>query len=231
MSAVFFDLDGTLVDPAGGITGGIARALESQGITVPDAAALDSLVGPPLALGLREIVGVPEDRLEAVIEEYRAWYAQAGIAASRTYPGVEEALGLLARAGLPLAVTTSKPQTVAESLLGHHGLLSRFTVVRGSSDTEVGGPQDHASKEPQVRAAARDLDVDPATVAVVGDRHYDIEAAIATAAAPVGVGWGFAAPGELERAGADVVLREPGQLPGLFVKTETYPRRASKETA
>ncbi|WP_449372861.1 hypothetical protein [Arthrobacter psychrolactophilus] len=35
-TAVLFDLDGTLVDPAGGITGGIARALSVLELPVPE---------------------------------------------------------------------------------------------------------------------------------------------------------------------------------------------------
>ena len=42
---VIFDLDGTLVDPAGGITGGIAAALEASGLPVPEPELLAAMIG------------------------------------------------------------------------------------------------------------------------------------------------------------------------------------------
>lgn len=59
MVPVIFDLDGTLVDPAGGITGGIAAALREIGFPVPGQPVLESMVGPKLSDSLEHIAGVP----------------------------------------------------------------------------------------------------------------------------------------------------------------------------
>jgi len=204
--AVLFDLDGTLVDPAGGITRGIAHGLRSNGLPVPDAATLDSLVGPPLALGLTETVGVPAHLLDDVVRDYRSWYAAEGMSLSRVYPGMRELLDRLAEASVPVAVATSKPQPIAEALLDRHGLRSAFASVVGTSADESEAPAAGGSKEHLVRAAAAALGEEPSDVAMVGDREYDMLAAVATGALPVGVAWGFAAPGELEAAGAVTVV-------------------------
>ena len=44
-----FDLDGTLTDPAEGITNSVAYALSKYGIEVEDRTTLNTFIGPPLA--------------------------------------------------------------------------------------------------------------------------------------------------------------------------------------
>ncbi|MGO1319724.1 MAG: HAD hydrolase-like protein [Galactobacter sp.] len=234
--AVFFDLDGTLVDPAGGITGGIARALSAHEFPVPTKATMDRLVGPPLVVGLRDIIGLPEHLIEPVVETYRSWYTKEGMFASVVYPGIDDALEILGARGLKLAVTTSKPQSTAAMLMDHHGLTEHFAAIVGSPDDEVGLARTDSSKESQVREAARRLDVDPAQVAVVGDRVFDIDAAHSVGALGVGVAWGFAPPGEFAEAGADAVASTPYDLTDfLHAPTQSVPTESSssvsKETA
>ena len=45
---LLFDLDGTLTDPAEGITKSVAHALRKRGIEVNDLATLNCFIGPPL---------------------------------------------------------------------------------------------------------------------------------------------------------------------------------------
>jgi phosphoglycolate phosphatase len=46
---VFFDLDGTLTDPAEGITNSVMHALRHFGIEVTDRRELYPFIGPPLS--------------------------------------------------------------------------------------------------------------------------------------------------------------------------------------
>ena len=102
-TAVIFDLDGTLVDPAGAITGGIAAALEAHGIEVPDEQTLKSFIGPPLAASLKALPGVTEELVPRLIEHYREGYIREGLAASVVYPGIRELLEALRAEGALLA--------------------------------------------------------------------------------------------------------------------------------
>lgn len=207
---VFFDLDGTLVDPAGGITSGIAHALSEHGLSVPSQAQLDALVGPPLAMGLAGMPGIPAESIPSVVESYRAWYLETGMGLSRVYPGIEDALRGLRAAGAKLAVTTLKPQPTAERLLALHGLDAAFDAVVGPDLGHV--PLDGHDKAPLVLRAARAVDVEPTQGAVVGDRRYDLDAAHAVGAAAIGVRWGFAEPGELEACEPAAVLSTASEL-------------------
>ena len=51
---IFFDLDGTLTDPAVGITGGVMYALEQFGIHEPHREKLYPFIGPVLTESFRK---------------------------------------------------------------------------------------------------------------------------------------------------------------------------------
>ena len=53
---------------------------------------------------------------------------------------------------------------------------------------------------------------------MVGDRKYDILGAKANGVASLGVRYGYAAPGELEAAGADFVVQSVEELSRLLEK-------------
>ncbi len=218
--AVLFDLDGTLVDPAGGITRGIEHGLKSNGLPVPAPEILDDLVGPPLAIGLEELAGVPAASIPAVVRDYRAWYREQGIALSVVYPGIRDALAALKGAGVALAVVTSKPTPLAKTLLAHHGLVESFDVIVGTSADETAAPAPGGAKDHLLREAASTLNVEPSECTMVGDRRFDILAAKATGARSLGAGWGFAPADELATAGADAEIAEPQQLLGALLLTE-----------
>jgi phosphoglycolate phosphatase len=235
LPSVLFDLDGTLVDPAGGITGGIAHALAAVGLPVPGDDALSAMIGPKLADALVSIAGVPQERVPEVIDAYRGWYASTGMDMSRVYPGVRELLAGLRAGGHRLAVATQKPEPLANRLLAHHGIDTCFDVIRGSHADEMlmpGEPGYRADKSEIIASALADIsplaapcgapNTGPGTVpeaVMVGDRHQDVNGARSNGLDCIGVSWGFAPDGELAAAGAAAVVQtaaELGQLLGLY---------------
>ena len=212
---VLFDLDGTLVDPAGAITGGISRALAAAGLPVPPPPALDSMVGPPLGSSLRMVAGVPDERVAEVIRLYRAEYREHGMAASRVYPGIEQLLQRLRGRGFRLAVATQKPMPIAAELLRVQGLAGYFDSLHGAEldDTVATAAAGHGKIPIVAEALAAAGTAGRQVPAVmVGDRHFDVEAAVHHGIPALGVAWGFAAEGELEAAGATAVVRTPQEL-------------------
>lgn len=217
-TAFIFDLDGTLIDPAGGITGGVVHALQTMELPVPDAAVLNSLIGPKLADGLIRLAGVPAAQVDGVIGVYRKWYREHGMAMSRVYPGMRELLAQLAQDGVPLAVATQKPEPLAQALLTHHGLAEYFHVIHGSHANESLMPGDagyRPGKSEIIAAALQSLTGHPAVpeqAIMVGDRHQDVDGARSNGLACIGVAWGFAGEGELAAAGADGVVQTAAEL-------------------
>ncbi|MET1035718.1 MAG: HAD hydrolase-like protein [Arthrobacter sp.] len=215
--AVLFDLDGTLVDPAGAITGGILAALLRHGVPHPGDERLEALVGPPLAVGLLGLPGMSEELLPSVIADYRAEYAASGMAASRVYPGIADLLAELRDSGLALAVATSKPQDIAVRLLEVQGLLGLFDAVHGSPNDERHTVHSGPGKAHIVGAALAAVGAEARDAVMVGDRHYDVDGADAHGLACIGVAWGYAAAGELETAGAHAVVDSAGELRELLL--------------
>ena len=241
---VIFDLDGTLVDPAGGIADGIAAALTELGLPVPGKARMDAMIGPKLSHSLTEIAGVPAGQLHAAITIYRSHYVATGIAQSRLYPGVRELLESFTAAGRPVAVATQKPEGLARTVLEHHGIAGHFGTIRGSAadetaEADVSAP---AGKTEIVAAALADLealsDVRLPQAVMVGDRAQDVAGAAANGLECIGVDWGFAPDGELHEAGAVEVVQTAAALHESILRRDatapaarTAPPRAAATTA
>ena len=196
MRTVLFDLDGTLVDSAALITHHLAGALRAVGAEVPGPAGLMSLVGPPFETALPAI-GLTAEQTTSAILHYRSTYDPVAPEQSALFPGIPELLDKLGTAGLQLAVATAKPERTAVRILTGLGLADRFALI-GGSDPAVG----RVGKGPVIASVLARLDLDPArdAVVMVGDRSHDIEGAIANGVPGIGVGWGYAEPGELAEA-------------------------------
>lgn len=210
-TCVLVDLDGTIVDSAPGITEDLAAALTEAGVPVPPPARMLELVGPPILEGLRDVVGIEGDAAQDVLERYRTRYRTGGAFRAEVFPGMREALTALGET-FPLAVATSKPESIATRILEHFDLARLFTVIAGASDDEV------RSTKADVVARALELlraqDVDVSTPVLVGDRHHDVTGAAEHGVPTILVEWGYGAPEEA--AGAIAVVAAPADLPALI---------------
>ncbi len=224
---VIFDLDGTLVDPAGGITGGISAALREMDLPVPEQAILNSMVGPKLSDSLLHLANVPTELVDQVIDRYRRHYKESGIAQSKLYPGIYDLLQYFAESGRPVAVATQKPQSIARLVLEHHGIADFFVSIRGAADDESLGANTASGKVEIVGAALADLHSQPAVM--VGDRHQDVAGAMANGRDCIGVGWGFAPDGELEQAGAVTVVTTALELKSTIEELDAVRTAALSE--
>ena len=222
---VIFDLDGTLVDPAGGISDGIAAALTELGLGVPNKALMDAMIGPKLSHSLTEIAGVPVDRLDDAIRIYRAHYLATGIGQSLLYPGIRALLESFVAAGRPIAVATQKPEGLARIVLEHHGIAALFHTIRGSAADEAAGAGVPSGKAAIVAEALADLSrhhgVDIRHAVMVGDRAQDVAGAAANGIDCIGVGWGFAPDGELDAAGAVEIVHSSAALHETIARRDT----------
>ncbi|WP_458778651.1 HAD hydrolase-like protein [Arthrobacter sp. D3-16] len=224
---VIFDLDGTLVDPAGGITDGIASALRGLGLPVPGQDLLEAMIGPKLSDSLLNVAQVPAEFLNDVIRRYREYYVSTGIAQGKLYPGVREVLESFVAAGRPIAVATQKPQGLARTVLEHHGIDVLFHGIHGSADDESAVKGVPLGKTEIIAAALKDLGTQHALM--VGDRAQDVAGAIANGLDCIGVAWGFAPDGELETAGAVAVVETAAELVGTIDRIQAIHTAAMSE--
>jgi phosphoglycolate phosphatase len=221
---VLLDLDGTLMDSAPGIVASAAHAYRALGLPVPDAATLRSFVGPPITDSFPRH-GVPPELLSEIVRQYRAAFTAGGMYDNAVFDGVPGALRALRDAGCVLAVATSKPEVYAVPICERFGLTPLVDAV-------FGAPLDEAtSTKADVIAKAlatlgRVSPVDASTdgpVLMVGDREHDVHGAAAHGIDCLGVTWGYAAPGELEAAGAVALVDDVAELADA-VLTRLTPR-------
>lgn len=198
---VLLDLDGTLMDSAPGITASAAHAYRTLGLPVPDDATLRSFVGPPI-IDSFPAHGVPPERVSEAVAAYRAAFSAGGMFDNAVFDGVPEALRALRTAGCTLAVATSKPEVYARPICDHFGLTELVDDVFGAPPDEQGTKADVIAMA--LAALGRRSPADPADgpVIMVGDREHDVHGAAEHGIDCLGVSWGYAAPGELEAAGA-----------------------------
>ena len=206
-SYILFDLDGTLSDPKQGICGSVQYALKSFGIDEPDLDRLEPFIGPPLRDSFMRYYDFTPEQAEAAVAKYRERFSVTGKYENTLYPGITVLLHDLEQAGAKLAVASSKPTVYVEDILVHFGIRQYFDIVVGS---ELDGTRDR--KEEVVLEALRQLaqryGAKPWEVVMVGDRSFDIEGAKAAGTHNIAVAYGYAQPGELEQAGAEIIVRD-----------------------
>ncbi len=209
LSAVLFDLDGTLIDSAPDLLAALDRARARLGLPGGDHAALRHHASRGaagiLAAGLAERPGLD---LEPIKQQFLDDYAADLWCRTRPFPGIEQLLGRLVKAGKPLGIVTNKISRFADPVLEHAGWESRFACLVTGDRVKRPKPD----PEP-VFAACRALDVAPANVLFVGDDRRDVEAGLAAGTMTAVAAWGYIEPGENPgNWGADLLVRSPEEL-------------------
>ena len=207
-TAILFDLDGTIVDSAPGITATLAYTFERLGLPVPTSAELLVWVGPPILDSFRDLAGFDPELSRRALDIYREKYLSAGVYDAALYPGITEVLRAIGESDIPLSLATSKPETPARAVLEHFQVADVFDELTGASDDEL-----RSAKKDVVEEALRRLQVGGADLSrpvLIGDRHHDVEGAAHHGVPTIFVTWGYGSPDEA--AGAAAVVDTPSEL-------------------
>ncbi|MET0015665.1 HAD hydrolase-like protein [Oscillibacter sp.] len=207
---ILFDLDGTLTDSKEGILNCLRYAFEKLGKPIPDEATLIKFIGPPLQDTFMELGGLTKEQATVGIEAFRERYEPIGKFENAAAPGLPELCARLKKAGYLLALSSSKPEELCLDICERFGFAPFLTAIAGSP---LHGDY---TKADVIRDTLRRLglsDADKPSVLMVGDRKYDVLGAKECGIDCVGVEFfGYAAPGELEEAGAVAVVRTAAEL-------------------
>jgi phosphoglycolate phosphatase-like HAD superfamily hydrolase len=201
--ALLFDLDGTIADSVYVQVVAWQRALAPRGFAVPawrihrllgrGLEALEEELGPALAGGLT----ATEAKLIGAAHAAALAPLLGGIAPC---PGTAELSTASARWELPTAIVTGGDRATAEVLL-------RATVGHGEWPLFVAGVDAAAKPAPDsIELAAGELGVAARDCWCVGDSVWDMAAAAAAGAVPLGVLSGGRSAADLREAGAREVF-------------------------
>jgi phosphoglycolate phosphatase len=224
--AVLFDLDGTLADTAPDMALTVNRMLVSRG----QAKVGVEKVRPYVSSGARGMIkaafgiGTDHPDFPAMRQEFLDLYAENLCVDSVLFPGTNELLHRLEKAGIPWGVVTNKYERLARPVLEGLGVASRARVIVGGDTT----PRPKPSPDPLLHAALA-LQVAPMRTLYVGDDERDVQAARAAGMKVVVAGYGYLGDGAPPAMwGADAILDSPLAIAawiGLPAVLHTAPQR------
>ena len=207
--AVFFDMDGTLLDTAGDLTAAMNYVRGIHGLPlVPEDRVIPELGNGIINL-LRKLLpeNITEEEFKTCIREFSDFYAEHSQKKTYAYDGIRNLLAELKAQNYKVAVITNKNDDVARVLSSSFfpGLLD-FTL----------GRTDFLERKPapaMMRYVLSRLELDPGRVLYVGDSEVDYEFASAAGVPCVLVSWGFRDRNELVKiAGEKGVADVPSQI-------------------
>lgn len=211
---VLFDLDGTLTHSEPGVLHGVLHALSHYGMEHPAPHETRRYLGPPLHDSFTRFHGMSDAQAHEAVAVYREYYDSTGAYESEVYPGIQDLLADLQSAGRRLAVATSKVEYAAHVIVEHFDLARHFETVVGADPTgALRGTKALVIREAMLRLG---LAADPSVV-MVGDREHDVRGALENDLASIGAGWGYAAAGELQAAGATAVAATVADLRAMLL--------------
>ena len=213
VDAFLFDLDGTLLDSDDQAVASLGRRLKRLGFREPNRVArrmVMRLETPGNAfITLLDIVGL-DGLLSGVSNQIHRLRGVRSPSNFQMVPRCDDALEILAQR-YRMAVVTTRGRREAHAFLDQFDLDGLFEVVVTRESTWRLKP--HPAP---VLHAAQALGLAPERCAMVGDTTVDVKSARRAGAQAVAVLCGFGEEGELERAGAHVILESPAELPATL---------------
>ncbi len=169
-SLLLFDFDGTLVDTVGDIAYYVNQVLVKSGYPRHGVDEVKKAIGlgvHELFCGLEPKLELGTQRLEQMVESFKAQYRMAPVRETKPYPHVLEILsGKLA--STPKAIVTNKPQDITEQILKELGMSEYFQYLIGM----------HAGYPPKPDPTAMEfiigqLDIPKSAAVYLGDSRVD----------------------------------------------------------
>ena len=211
--AIFFDLDGTLIDSAPDLGAAADKMRTDRGL-----ASLPLTDYRPMAgAGARGMLKIgfgmaPEHSdYEAMREEFFQNYENNLTQRTYAFDGVSAMLGVLGVKAIIWGIVTNKSKRFTDPLVRQMPVLSSAAAVISGDTTP------HAKPHPApLLEAARLAGVSPEQCWYVGDDKRDIDAAHAAGMLSIAAAWGYIGEHSLESWGAHAVAHQPADLLALL---------------
>ncbi len=210
VSAVLFDLDGTLIDTNEIIIESYQHTFKTHfpDITI-DRDTIIAAIGPPLMDTFARYTD-SDALINAAVETYRTYYTANEHHHYALYPHVITTLKRLKEHGIKMAIVTSKFKGAAWPSIKRFGLDSLFDAFVSLNDVTRPKPD----KEPVVKALTL-LGVGKDAL-MIGDNDSDILAGQAAGVKTAGVAWSIKGRAHLEAVSPDYILADMTDLISLL---------------
>lgn len=210
VSAVAFDLDGTLLDTIHDLAAAVNALLAELGHPLLPKDTIRALVGKGMPNLVRRALALATDASPAAIEEaeladalarYQAHYAARLGRETRPFPGMVAGLERMRAMGFPMAIVTNKAARFVRPHLAQAGIEQFFTVILGGDDLPTRKPD----PGPLLHVAAA-FGVPPHRLLMVGDSNNDVLAARAAGCPVLVLPYGYSEGAPVQDLDADGIV-------------------------
>lgn len=210
---VIFDFDGTLGDTRRNIVKTLQDTMVHEGMEVRGEAECAATIGIPLVDSfIKMFPELTREQAEHCAEVYLEIFEEnKKTLIPEAFPHVCETLEKLAHKGIVLTVASSRRSASLHVLMKEMGIDRFVSYVLGADNVTKAKPD----PEPVLKTL-RELKVNADVTLVVGDMPVDMMMGAGAGAHTCAVTYGNASREQLEAAGAEYVIDDIAELPGLL---------------
>ncbi len=213
--AIFFDMDGTLVDSSKDLASAVNFMLKSIGRKEFEEKKIQEWVGNgALILTKRALSGsveidkdLDEELVEKSLQLLLDYYSKHLCIKTKDYPNVKETLKELRNIGYKMAVITNKPYEFVPTILEKLGLMKYFDLILGADSL----PKKKPDPMPLLYAC-KNFDIKPYEALMVGDSKSDILAAKSADIDVVAVNYGYNHGESLQKYEPNIIIEDFKEL-------------------
>jgi len=214
ISAVLFDLDGTLADTAADLGAALNHVRMEEGLQALPAAT----IRPQVSNGVRGLLKVgfglaaTDAAYADLSQRLLAHYSVNLCVGTRLFDGIAALLDALDQRRIAWGIVTNKGSRYTVPLIAALGLASRAACVISGDSAAKPKP----APDPLLMASAQ-IGIAPTHCHYVGDDLRDIQAGRAAGMHTVAAAWGYLGDGPpLEAWGADTIIHSPAEVLSLI---------------
>ena len=212
---IVFDLDGTLIDTAPDLIDTLNVVFAREGWAPVSYETARNLIGGGargmIARGIAaEGIAVAPAKVEQLFADFIAHYTEHIADRSQPFPGLTDALDVLASGGCRFAVCTNKLERLSVLLLKQLRLADRFAAICGQDTFGVQKPDPEVLRR-TIAAAGGSL----THAIMIGDSLTDIRTARAAGIPVIAVDFGYSER-PVSELGPDRIISHFAQLPSAI---------------
>ncbi len=205
MKAIFFDLDGTLLNTLTDLTNSVNFALCQLGLPSRTEEEVKSMIGNGLSVLIKRALGKDNaDYHSQALQLQRAFYAQHGTENTHPYEGVCDILQNLKQQGFVVGVYTNKDENIAKILCDK--------MLAGHCDYVCGTVKDGQTKPNAERLLQLLTSLGNPKAVYCGDSEVDLQTAKNANLPCISVTWGFKNKQFLQSCGAKYFAETPQDI-------------------
>jgi phosphoglycolate phosphatase len=214
---VIFDLDGTLLNTIDDLADCTNYVLKKNGFPIHKIDSYKFFVGNGVITLLQRALPkeIKENKFNNILKEFMDLYEIHKEDKTAPYEGMVETLENLQKMDSVLAVATNKPQELLPALMQRFFPTVKWAAVLGGRKNIPIKPN------PQIVYDILNITkINNENILYVGDTAVDMETAKNAEITKVGALWGFRTKEELEKAGADYLIKKPQDLEKIILSQQ-----------